>query len=156
MNIVVIGVGNEILQDEGVGLHLVRALRDEPWPDGVRFVDGGTGGFGLIAELEGAAHLVLLDALAGPGAPGDVVVFRPEDVVDRNPSMGASLHEARPLEVLRLAEALGARPPRVTIVGVVVADLAPAMGLSAALRARWHDILAAARATIERAIEDAA
>lgn len=146
--VLVVGVGNELLQDEGVGLHLVRALARESWPPYVRFVDGGTGGFDLVSHMEGAAHLVLLDALAGPGAPGTVHVFRPEDVLDRNPAMDASLHDARPLEVLRVAEALGVRPPHVTVVGVVVGAVAPGMALSPALRARWQEVLEAARRVV--------
>jgi len=148
---VVVGVGNELLQDEGVGLSLVRALGREEWPGHVRFVDGGTGGYDLVSHMEGAAHLVLLDALAGPGAPGDVHVFRPEDVVDRNPEMDASLHEARPLEVLRVAEVLGVRPPRVTVVGVVVGSIEPGLHLSPALQARWDAVLGAARAAVRAA-----
>lgn len=153
--VTVVGVGNELLRDEGVGLYLLRALAQEAWPPEVRFVEGGTGGYDLIAIAEGARHLVLLDALAGPGTPGDIIVFRPEDVRDGNPAMAQSLHEAGPLEVLRVAEALGIRPPRVTVVGVVVASLEPAMALSPALRGRWDEVVGHARAVVRAAVREA-
>ena len=81
--IVIIGVGNLLLKDEGLGIHVVRELREKALPPGVEVIDGGVAGIGLLDLFQGARKLVLIDAADMNLAPGTVVRFTPEDIRSR-------------------------------------------------------------------------
>ncbi len=73
-DLVVLGIGNPILSDDGAGIHaLVEIGRSEALPPGVRMVDGGTAGPQLLASVAGCDGLMVLDAVDVGGRPGDVV-----------------------------------------------------------------------------------
>jgi hydrogenase maturation protease len=76
--ILVLGIGNYLLGDEGVGVHAVRALERESIPPGVTLLDGGTGGFHLLSYLQDYPTVLLIDATMDGGAPGTVRVIRPK------------------------------------------------------------------------------
>lgn len=123
--IVVLGVGNLLRRDEGVGVRVIQELRARyRFPAHVTLVDAGTAALRLLPLLEDADHLIVVDAVDVGAAPGTVVVVRPEDA-EVAPSPGLSLHEMGPLEALALLEATTGRRPSTTIVGVQPADLAP-------------------------------
>ena len=117
--VVVIGVGNLLLRDEGVGVHVVREIQRLALP--VRAIDGGTAGVGLVDYLEHAAQVVFVDAARMGKEPGEVVRFGPEEVAaavdEAEAGERLSLHEQSLLGVLRLANALGYEP-KVTIIGI--------------------------------------
>jgi hydrogenase maturation protease len=115
---VIIGVGNLLLKDEGVGVHAVRELRQKAFPAGVEVLDGGVAGIGLLDFFPGAQKLVLIDAADMNLAPGTVVRFTPEEIRSRPGGPRFSAHDVGLLEVLELASALGQSPPEVVIIGV--------------------------------------
>src|SRR5690606_30828756 len=80
--ILVLGVGNVLLQDEGFGVHLVREMAAMEWPPQVEFIDGGTAGLELIHLLEGASLLIVVDSLDAQVEPGSVFKFQVGDVAD--------------------------------------------------------------------------
>jgi hydrogenase maturation protease len=80
--ILVLGIGNYLLGDEGVGVHAVRALERESIPPGVTLLDGGTGGFHLLSYLQDYPTVLLIDATMDGGAPGTVRVIRPRFASD--------------------------------------------------------------------------
>jgi len=80
--ILVLGIGNYLMGDEGVGVHAVKALEREALPPGVRLLDGGTGGFHLLTYLQEYPTVVLIDATMDGGAPGTVRVLRPRFASD--------------------------------------------------------------------------
>lgn len=85
----VLGLGNTIMGDEGVGVHVVRALCQRPLPANVECLDGGTGGFVLLGPLESADRVVLIDA-AGDGNPeGTVTRTTPRFSKDYPPTLTA-------------------------------------------------------------------
>jgi hydrogenase maturation protease len=75
--VLILGVGNFLLGDEGVGVHAVHALEGEKLPSHVTVVDGGTGGFHLLSYLQDYPTVVLIDATMDGGTPGAVRVLRP-------------------------------------------------------------------------------
>ena len=115
---VIIGVGNLLLKDEGVGVHAVRELRQKALPAGVEVLDGGVAGIGLLDFFPGAQKLVLIDAADMNLAPGTVVRFTPEEIRSQPGGPKFSAHDVGLLEVLELASALGQSPPEVVIIGV--------------------------------------
>ncbi|HEX7573472.1 MAG TPA: HyaD/HybD family hydrogenase maturation endopeptidase [Bacteroidota bacterium] len=80
--ILVLGIGNYLLGDEGVGVHAIKALEQEPVPPGVILLDGGTGGFHLLSYLQDYTTVLLIDATMDGGVPGTVRVLRPRFASD--------------------------------------------------------------------------
>ena len=80
--ILVLGIGNYLMGDEGVGVHAIRALERETMPGGVRLLDGGTGGFHLLSYLQEYPTVLLVDATMDGAAPGTVRVLRPKFASD--------------------------------------------------------------------------
>ncbi|HVP64150.1 MAG TPA: hydrogenase maturation protease [candidate division Zixibacteria bacterium] len=85
----ILGLGNVIMGDEGVGVHVVRALEQHPLPPGVECLDGGTGGFILLEPLESADHIVLIDATSDGNPPGTVTRTTPRFSSDYPPTLTA-------------------------------------------------------------------
>ncbi len=123
---IVIGVGNLLLTDEGVGVHAIRELQKEKIPPGVELIDGGVAGIGLIDLFQGAEKLILIDAAEMALPPGTAVRFTPEEIrsrADAEPPRFSS-HEVGLLEVLELVGALGQCPPEVVIIGIQPKEIA--------------------------------
>ena len=85
----VLGLGNVIMGDEGVGVHVVRALERHKLPAGVECLDGGTGGFILLEPLQNADRIVLIDAAADGNPPGTVTRTTPRFSRDYPPTLTA-------------------------------------------------------------------
>ncbi|MFZ0745988.1 MAG: hydrogenase maturation protease [Terracidiphilus sp.] len=85
----VLGLGNVIMGDEGVGVHVVRALEKHALPDHVECLDGGTGGFILLEPLQNADHILLIDAAADGNPPGTVTRTTPRFSRDYPPTLTA-------------------------------------------------------------------
>jgi hydrogenase maturation protease len=85
----ILGLGNVIMGDEGVGVHTVRALETHPLPPGVECLDGGTGGFILLEPLQQADRIFLIDATADENPYGTVTRTTPKFVKDYPPTLTA-------------------------------------------------------------------
>ena len=84
-NTLILGLGNLVLQDEGVGIHAIRALESGqagPLPPGVQTLDGGTGGFHLVGEIQAADHVIMIDATLDDKPPGTVTLIEPRYASD--------------------------------------------------------------------------
>lgn len=115
--VLVLGVGNAVLRDDGVGLRLLADLSPE-WRhcgEEVEFVDGGTQGLALLDRIAGRRALVILDAVKLGAAPGAVHVLREwRDCAARS----ATAHESNVSELLAVSTLLGECPEKVAIVGI--------------------------------------
>ena len=85
----VLGLGNVLMGDEGIGVHVVRALEQHTLPEGVECLDGGTGGFVLLEPLQNADHIVLVDAAADGNPIGTVTRTTPRFSRDYPPTLTA-------------------------------------------------------------------
>ncbi len=85
----VLGLGNVIMGDEGIGVHVVRALEQHSLPAGVECLDGGTGGFILLEPLQSADRIILIDAAADGNAIGAVTRTTPQFSRDYPPTLTA-------------------------------------------------------------------
>ena len=85
----VLGLGNILMGDEGIGVHVVRALEQHTLPEGVECLDGGTGGFVLLEPLQSADHIVLVDAAADGNPIGTVTRTTPRFSRDYPPTLTA-------------------------------------------------------------------
>ncbi len=147
--ILIIGLGNPLLGDEGIGVALVRALAelyaDDPR---VECLDLGTGGMAILHVLERRRKAVFLDCALMGEAPGTLRRFTPAEVRDCQSSSRCSLHEGNLLEVLALAGELQTLPRDIAIFGIEPLTLEPGLSLSTLLRQHFDDYLAAIRAEI--------
>src|SRR5208337_862039 len=85
----VLGLGNVLMGDEGIGVYVVRAVEQHPLPAGVECLDGGTGGFTLLEPLEDADRIVLIDAASDGNPPGTVTRTTPKFSRDYPPTLTA-------------------------------------------------------------------
>lgn len=115
----VLGVGNTLLTDEGVGVHVVRYLQDQhPRPD-VDYVDGGTLSFTLAQAIEDASYLIIVDAAQLHADAGSVRVFRDADM-DRflGTQRKHSVHEVSLIDLLAVACLSERMPSRRALIGI--------------------------------------
>jgi hydrogenase maturation protease len=118
----VLGIGNLLMGDEGVGVHAVTDLdvSFDDWP--VRVVDGGTGGFHLLGYLREYRPIVMIDAAMDGRAPGTVSLIRPRYASDYPRSLTA--HDIGLRDLIEAA-ALSGSLPEVWLITVSIAEIAP-------------------------------
>ena len=122
--ITVLGVGNLLRTDEGVGVHAVRALAGrhrEDMPE-VDFLDGGTLGLNLLPFIEEAISLLILDAVDADASPGTVIELSGESI-PQYAGIKLSEHQVTLQEVIGLARFRGRLPERMVLIGIQPADL---------------------------------
>jgi hydrogenase maturation protease len=138
--ILILGVGNLLLSDEGVGVHIARTLMEVDFPPEVRVVEGGTDGFGLMHVLLEADRLILVDAVKAGGLPGSIYRFEVEDCPPFPDIFKTSVHQVSILEVLNLSGLIGSTP-RTTIIGVEPKSLEMGMDLSPEIEAKIPKVI---------------
>ena len=114
---VVIGFGNLLMGDDAVGIHVIKHLADIKLPDDVELVDGAVASFEALSDARDADEIVIVDALAGGGKPGDLYQISPDDLGEVAASGHFSLHQFTLTEALHLTKQLGPMPP-IVIFGI--------------------------------------
>ena len=151
-SILVAGVGNLFLGDDGFGPEVARRLAAEPVPDGVRVVDYGIRGMHLAYDLlERYDALVLVDAIPGPCRPGDLRVL--EVGADDLGEGALDAHGMDPVAVLANLEALGGALPRTFVVGCQPANVDEGIGLSPVVAAAVDEGVRIVRNLVDELIE---
>jgi hydrogenase maturation protease len=135
--VVVIGLGNPLMSDEGVGVHVIRELsaRAGEFP-GIEFLDAGTSGMVALHAMAGRRKAVFVDCARMGGSPGTIRRFRPDDVASRKVLSGLSLHEGDLMSIIELSRRIGECPADVVIFGVEPECFDPVQELSPALASR--------------------
>jgi hydrogenase maturation protease len=130
--VLVLGVGNALLGDDGAGLLLLAELeRDaEKWGDQVEFLDGGTQGLALLDRIASRRALLVLDAVALGAEPGTVHILRGWKHAGARAS---TAHESNVAELLQASTLLGECPEEVTVIGIEPARIETGMGVSGAV-----------------------
>ncbi|MCU0915171.1 MAG: HyaD/HybD family hydrogenase maturation endopeptidase [Planctomycetes bacterium] len=143
---VVLGLGNPLMADEGIGVYLVERLLEvaDEYP-AVDFIDAGTGGLSILHQLEGRHKAILIDCAFMEEPPGALRRFTPDEVRSMKVLAHQSLHEADVLQILALARRLGQAPEEIVIFGIQPERVEPGPGLSPALAERFDEYLAALR-----------
>ncbi len=141
MRIVVLGVGNILLSDEGIGVRAVEKLqRDYDLPPEVVVIDGGTTGMEMLEDLSNADHLIIVDAVRSGKAPASIVRLADEQVPVFFKTK-LSPHQIGLSDVLATLAFIGEAPGGVTVIGVEPVSLETGMVLSPQVEARLPELM---------------
>lgn len=141
MTTVVLGVGNTLLTDEGVGVHVVERLRlDHSGLEDVEYLDGGTLSFTLAGPMAEADQLIIIDAAELKASPGTVTLFENEAMDDYlGRGKRRSVHEVSLLDLLAVAHLTDSLPQRRALIGIQPQELGwgdvPSAAVAAAIPA---------------------
>ncbi|MBS1253863.1 MAG: Hydrogenase 1 maturation protease [Anaerolineales bacterium] len=139
----VIGLGNLLRGDDGVGVRVAEALATRDLPDDVEVVDGGTHGLGLVNFMEGRQRVILVDAADVGESPGEFRRFTLDEARLLGDDRHLSVHAAGLRDALLLAQALDVLPDEVVIFGVQPANLEWYSALSPQVKAALPDLITA-------------
>ena len=132
--VLVLGVGNLLLTDDGFGVHLINSLRETALPGNVMLLEAGTVSHQLIPLFRDIDHLIVIDVVQAGDAPGSLFRFSPDDLAFRSEQM-FSLHQISLIDVLKMAELTGSKPKTI-VIGVQPRDVSSwSLELSAELKA---------------------
>jgi hydrogenase maturation protease len=140
----VLGLGNILLEDEGLGIRALELLQQRyEIPLEVELLDGGTTGMGLLDDISGRQHLLVLDAVQTGEPPGTLVKLAGDEVPVYF-GMRISPHQLGLSDVLATLELSGERPAGVTVLGLVPESLEMCLELSDLVKDRLDSLVGAA------------
>lgn len=144
MSILVLGVGNILLTDEGIGVRVVEALEQRYLlPEGVEVLDGGTAGMELLEAMANRTHLIIVDAVVSrKSEPGAQIILR-DDEVPTLFNNKISPHQLGLSDVLSALRFTDEFPGSITLVGVIPLSLEPHIGLTPVVQASLEPALQA-------------
>ncbi|MGD9210996.1 MAG: HyaD/HybD family hydrogenase maturation endopeptidase [Desulfobacteraceae bacterium] len=147
--ITILGVGNYLYTDEGVGIRVIEKLeQDYEFPEHVIPVDGGVLGVHLMGVISAADHLIVVDAVRNNGAPGTLYRLAGKDIPSRILAKN-SLHQVDLLEALTLVKAID-RSPETVIVGIEPEDIETmSLTLTKTVAAKVDDLIAMVLAELD-------
>lgn len=143
-DVIVVGLGNPLMGDDGFGLCALQQLEREWTVDAsTQLVDGGTWGLTLLPSLEGARCLLFLDAIRSGRAPASVVELHGNEI-PRQIATKLSPHQVDLREVLAVMQLRGTLPTKLSAIGVEPDIVEMHDGLSPAVRSRLDEVVALA------------
>lgn len=149
--IVILGIGNILLSDEGIGVHVANELAKTELPPEVSIVEGGTDGFRLLNVITEADRLIIVDSLRTGAEPGTIYRFDVGDVRCCPSGFKTSVHQIGILEVIDLSGLIG-KTPHTTVIGVEPKSLEMNMELSPEIREKIPKIIELVMDEMKRSI----
>jgi hydrogenase maturation protease len=138
--VVVLGLGNPLMADEGIGVYLIeRLMASAAAYPAVDFVDAGTGGLTILHHLEGRHKAILIDCAFMDEVPGTIRRFTPGEVSSTKVLAHQSLHELDLIRVIAMAHELGQAPQEMVIFGIQPQRVELGQGLSPTLAGRLDE-----------------
>lgn len=117
--ILILGLGNVLMGDEGIGIKAIEFLQDKELPEGVDLLDGGTGGFQLLSLFQSYEHIIIIDAALGGDTPGQIRVLKPRYASDFPRSLTS--HDIGLKDLLQSAELLEDLP-EITLLAINIRE----------------------------------
>lgn len=131
--IMVMGIGNILLSDEGLGVRFLDDLAKIPLPENVELLEGGTAGLELVHLIKEVDFLIIVDAVNAKAKPGALFRFQPEDLQVFPEKYEISFHQVGIVEVLAMAKILD-QSPQTVIFGVQPKSLEWGMDISSEIQ----------------------
>lgn len=139
-DIVVGGLGNPLMTDEGIGIYILQELKTKGnCPANVDLIDLGSSAMNVVHAIAGRQKAVLIDCACMEEVPGTIRKFSPNEVVSTKTLRHFSLHEGNLMDSLELSQRLGEYPHNVVIFGIQPESMLPGEGLSPPLQERLAD-----------------
>jgi hydrogenase maturation protease len=136
LNIAVFGIGNLLLSDDGVGVHVIERLRSEyEFPESVELIDGGTKGLDLLPLFEGRDKVLIIDAANFRKEPGAIDMIE-GDSIPAFLSSKLSVHQIGLPDTLFAARIMGITPPEMCLIGIQPKSMETGTELSGEVQAR--------------------
>jgi len=142
--LLILGLGNLLLQDEGIGVHAIRTLEKLDWPDGVDLLDGGTGGFHLLSILDDYPVFIMIDAALDHYPVGTIRVLKPKFSSDFPKTL--SSHDIGLKDLIETANLLGLLPK----IFLIAVSIQPAQKLNMELSEKLNDVIPEITTTIRK------
>lgn len=120
--ILILGIGNILLKDEGIGVHVVNKLKDMPLPNDIEVMDGGTVGIDLLFYIEGRQKVIVVDTVKAGEAPGTIYRFTDRDLGLKKEFLRTA-HGIDFSDVVNTSRMLGTKPEEIVFIGVEPADI---------------------------------
>jgi hydrogenase maturation protease len=136
---VVLGLGNALLKDEGIGVHVIHALQHNSIAAEVEIIDGGTSP-DITDLIEEARKLIVVDAARGGGEPGTIYRLALDDITSQG-ELTLSTHDISLFYSLRLMESLGNSPEETVIIGVEPKEIDLGLELSPELEQKVPSVI---------------
>lgn len=147
MKTAVVGVGNILMRDDGVGVYVVRQIEENGTAENVTCIDGGTAAFEALDAAEGCERIIVVDAVKAGGKPGTLYRLTFDEW---HVSRGASLHDVQFMDAIAITELLEQRNIDVAVVGIEPEEISLGLELSEAVKGRFQDLVNAVLEEIER------
>lgn len=151
--IMVVGVGNSIQMDDGVGIHVLNELKNYDLPDEVELFDGGTLGIDLMPYIEGREKLIFIDSVKAGQEPGTILRFQPDDL-NYDDAPKTSVHQIGLIESLQMISLIGKAPDRIVIYGIQPKTIDWSEELTDEVKASIPKLIPHILKEIERSLEE--
>jgi len=138
--ILILGLGNLLLKDEGVGVRVSERMKEMTLPDDVEVMEGGTAGLNLLDYVEGRKKVVVIDAVIAGSPPGTLYRFTDRDIAGKKGLLRAA-HGIDFTDVLSILNLSGSKPDEVIFIGVEPEDLNEGMELTPLIESRIPHII---------------
>lgn len=143
------GIGNYLLSDEGIGVHVIHELEKLDMPSNVELVDCGTAGMFTYHKIADADIMIAIDAIASDKPHGTIVVYDKDDIMLSRIPMKISPHQIGFQESLLHSQLRGDLPEVVKLVGIVPQSLEPSTDLSPICKSRIPEVIDIVMALID-------
>lgn len=117
MKLIVVGIGNVLMKDDGLGVYVVQQLSKRLWPEQVDLIDAGIASFEILDVFCSADHIIVVDSMTAGGEPGTIYRVPLQELGLRDSHAVISLHELHFTEAIKVVNMMGYQP-QVTVFGV--------------------------------------
>jgi len=147
MQIIAMGIGNILCQDEGIGVKAIHQLMDKQWNEQIELIDGACDGLKLLEYVERADHLLVIDAINGDEEPGTIIQIE-DDEVPLYAGIRLSTHQGSFQELLGLAKFRDRFPKKLILLGVQPESLDWGTELTDTINSKLPEIVQRAEAIL--------
>lgn len=127
--VLILGIGNILMGDDGIGVRVLERLREQSFPDTVELVDGGTAGADLVDILADRRKAIVIDAVDIRAEPGTVIQYSGDAWIE-HARQTISLHEVGLSQAVSMVRLIGAAPRELVVFGIQILRMEPSLELS--------------------------
>lgn len=147
-SILILGIGNILMKDDGVGVRVAEKMMEMHLPHDVEVMDGGVQGLNLLYYIEGRKKVIVIDTVSTGEPPGTIYRFNENALVQKKELLRSS-HDIDFVDVIKTSEFMGTKPDEVLFIGIEPENIDEGMELSPKIEARIPKIIELVRKEIE-------